>query len=82
MNLIEIEGPTELMQKLKEIEGLSLSYGSARKVGEDLWYVSGYASDEAINAIRSLGGTVTVKMDNEEMRQHLDEIFGPEKRGD
>ena len=50
MQLIRIAGPTEPMRRLAEIEGLDFERTSARRLDDDRWQVSGYATDDALVA--------------------------------
>jgi hypothetical protein len=47
VQLVRISGPTEPMRRLGEVAGLDFERTSARRVADDRWQVSGYASDEA-----------------------------------
>ncbi len=55
MQLIRIAGPTEPMRRLPEVDGLVFERTSARRLEDDRWQVSGYATDEALAALRERG---------------------------
>ncbi len=55
MQLIRIAGPTEPMRRLAEVEGLDFERTSARRLDDDRWQVSGYATDAACAALRERG---------------------------
>jgi murein tripeptide amidase MpaA len=55
MQLIRIAGPTEPMRRLAEVDGLTFGRTSARRLDDDRWHVSGYATDEALATLRERG---------------------------
>ena len=55
MRPVRVVGATEPMRRLGEISGLDFERTSARRVGDDRWQVAGYASDEALAALRERG---------------------------
>ena len=55
MQLVRIAGPTEPMRRLGEVAGLDFERTSARRLDDDRWQVSGYASDEALATLRERG---------------------------
>jgi hypothetical protein len=55
MRAVRVAGATEPMRRLGEIAGLDFERTTARRVGEDRWEVAGYATDEALAAVRERG---------------------------
>lgn len=52
MQLIRIAGPTEPMRRLVEVDDLDIKRSSARRLDDDRWQVSAYATDAALAAVR------------------------------
>jgi hypothetical protein len=81
MALIQLEGSTEILQGLVDIEGLTLMPATTEPIGVARWRVGGYASDEAVETLRARGATVLVAMTSNEVlgarREQQEEI----KRG-
>jgi hypothetical protein len=76
MNSVQIEGSEEILTtSIKSIPGLSLHDHGTRKLEDDRWVISAYATDEAISALESLGCGVTILMNNEELRAHQLKVF-------
>ena len=55
MRPVRVAGATEPMRRLGEVAGLDFERTSARRVGDDRWEVAGYASDDALAALRERG---------------------------
>ena len=55
MRAVRVAGPTEPMRRLGEVAGLDFERTSARRLDEDRWEVAGYATDEALAAVRERG---------------------------
>lgn len=55
MRPVRVAGATEPMRRLGEVVGLDFERTSASRVGDDRWQVAGYASDEALAALRERG---------------------------
>ncbi len=55
MRPVRVAGATEPMRRLGEVPGLDFERTSARRVGDDRWQVAGYASDDALAALRERG---------------------------
>ncbi len=55
MQLIRVSGPTEPMRRLAEVDGLDFERTSARRLDDDRWQVSGYATDDALTTLRQRG---------------------------
>lgn len=75
MQLIRIAGPTEPMRRLGEVAGLDFERTSARRVDEDRWQVSGYASDEALATLRERGLEVEAVVEREELGEQRGVLF-------
>ena len=75
MQLIRIAGPTEPMRRLGDVEGLQFERTSARRLDDDRWQVSGYASDEALATLRERGLDVEAVVEREELSQERDILF-------
>jgi hypothetical protein len=71
MALIRLEGSTELMRGLGDIDGLTLMAATTEQLGPDRWRVGGYASDEAAETLRARGATVLVVMTTDEVTRAL-----------
>ena len=75
MQLVRIAGPTEPMRRLGEVAGLDFERTSARRVDEDRWQVSGYASDEALATLRERGLEVESVVEREELSEQRSALF-------
>jgi hypothetical protein len=75
MNLIEIRGDRDLVGALGDIVGLTLNRRTATQLEGNQVSISGYASNEALNAVRALGATVTVITSSAEWEQQMAEIY-------
>jgi hypothetical protein len=82
MNLIEIEGPAEILRGLLDVEGLSLSTRSATEISPNRFVVSGTATDAAIATVQSRGATVRTIMDNAQYDAHVNRVFSQIARDD
>ena len=71
MQLVQIEGPTDIMRRLPGIEGLHVSRHSARLQAEGRWQVSAYATDDAVAAVQRDGCAVRVVMTHEEVQSAI-----------
>lgn len=76
MQLVRIAGPTEPMRRLGEVAGLDLERTSARRVDEDRWQVSAYASDEALATLRERGLQIESVIEPEELGAQRSLLFG------
>jgi hypothetical protein len=63
MNLVEITAPSELLRGLDDVAGLKVVDASVSEEDGGEFSVGAYATDEAIEAVRARGATVTVKLD-------------------
>ena len=75
VQLVRIAGPTEPMRRLGEVAGLDFERTSARRVDEDRWQVSGYASDEALTTLRERGLEVEAVVEPEELGEQRSALF-------
>jgi hypothetical protein len=64
------------MRRLGEVAGLNFERTSARRVADDRWQVSGYASDEALAALRERGLEVEAVVEAEELAEQRSVLFG------
>jgi len=55
MQLVRIAGPTDIMRRLGEVEGLDFERTSATRIDDDTWQVAGYATDAALTEIEARG---------------------------
>lgn len=60
MQLIRIAGPTEPMRRLARVDGLDIKRSSARRLEDDRWQVSGYATDDALATLSAQGMQIEV----------------------
>jgi hypothetical protein len=75
VQLVRITGPTEPMRRLGEVAGLDFERTSARRVDDDRWQVSGYASDEALAALGERGLDVESVVEGEELSEQRSVLF-------
>ena len=75
MQLVRIAGPTEPMRRLGEVAGLQFERTSARRLDEDRWQVSGYASDEALATLRERGLDVESVVEAAELSEQRSALF-------
>ncbi|MDP1848799.1 MAG: hypothetical protein Q8K79_13475 [Solirubrobacteraceae bacterium] len=75
MQLVRIAGPAEPMRRLGEVAGLDFERTSARRLDDDRWQVSGYASDEALAALRERGLEVEAVVEREELADQRDVLY-------
>ena len=75
MQLVRISGPTAPMRRLGEVAGLDFERTSARRLPDDRWQVSGYASDEALATLRERGLDVEAVVETEELVQQRSTLF-------
>ncbi|HEV2776311.1 MAG TPA: hypothetical protein VGV90_12025 [Solirubrobacteraceae bacterium] len=75
MQLVRIAGPTEPMRRLGEIAGLDFERTSARRLDEDRWQVSGYASDEALSTLRERGLEVEAVVERDDLAGQRDVLY-------
>jgi hypothetical protein len=76
VQLVRITGPTEPMRRLGDVDGLDFERTSARRLGEDRWQVSGYASDAALAALRERGLEIEAVVEREELDEQRSVLFG------
>ena len=70
MNLIRIEGSSELLRSLQGIADLYLAFGSLRMLSDDRAEVWARAETSAIQQLRALGCDVHVHMDDAALQAH------------
>ena len=75
MQLVRIAGPTELMRRLGDVDGLQFERTSARRLDDDRWQVSGYASDEALATLRERGLEVESVVEPAELSEQRSKLF-------
>lgn len=75
MQLVRIAGPTEPMRRLGEVAGLDFERTSARRLDDDRWQVSGYASDEALATLRERGLEVESVVEREDLSQERSVLY-------
>lgn|GEM_PF-2927860 len=75
MQLIRIAGPTEPMRRLAEVGGLNFERTSARRLDDDRWQVSGYATDDAVAALRERGLDVEAIVEAEALDEQRRVLF-------
>ncbi len=75
VQLIRIAGPTAPMRRLSEVEGLHFERTSARRVGDDRWQVSGYASDDALATLRERGLEIEAVVESEELDEQRKALY-------
>ena len=75
MQLVRIAGPTEPMRRLGEVAGLDFERTSARRLDDERWQVSGYASDEAMAALRERGLEVEAMIEREDLAGQRDVLY-------
>jgi hypothetical protein len=75
VQLVRIAGPTEPMRRLADVAGLQFERTSARRLDEDRWQVSGYASDEALATLRERGLEVEPVVEAAELDEERSVLF-------
>ncbi len=75
MQIIRIAGPTEPMRRLAEIDGLDFERTSARRLDDDRWQVSAYATDAALATLRERGLQVEEVVEPEELAEQRQELY-------
>jgi hypothetical protein len=75
VQLVRIAGPTEPMRRLGDVAGLNVERTSARRLDDDRWQVSGYASDEALATLRERGLDVESVVDAAELDEQRSALF-------
>jgi hypothetical protein len=75
VQLIRIAGPTEPMRRLAEVEGLDFERTSARRLNDDRWQVSGYATDDALVTLRERGLDVETVVDAQALEEQRQVLF-------
>ena len=76
MQLIRIAGPTEPMRRLAEVDGLDFERTSARRLDDDRWQVCGYATGDALTALRERGLEVESVVGPEALDEQRSALFG------
>ena len=75
MQLIRIAGPTEPMRRLAEVDGLDFERTSARRLDDERWQVSGYATDEALTTLRERGLEVESVVEPDALDEQRQALF-------
>jgi hypothetical protein len=75
VQLVRITGPTEPMRRLAQVAGLDFERTSARRVADDRWQVSGYASDEALTTLAERGLQVEPVVDADDLSEQRSVLF-------
>jgi hypothetical protein len=75
VQLVRITGPAQPMRRLGEVAGLNFERTSARRVADDRWQVSGYATDEALAALGERGLEVEAVLDREALSEERSVLF-------
>jgi hypothetical protein len=63
------------MRRLAEVDGLDFERTSARRLGDDRWQVSGYATEEAVAALRERGLDVETVVEPEALDEQRRALF-------
>jgi hypothetical protein len=74
VNLIRIEGGSELLRSLHGIPDLYLALGSLRMLGDDRAEIWARADTGAIQQVEALGCVVDVEMDDTALQAHDDAV--------
>ena len=75
MQLISIAGPTEPMRRLGDVAWLQFERTSARRLDDDRWQVSGYASDDALATLRERGLEVEAVVEPAQLSEQRSVLF-------
>jgi len=75
VQLVRIAGPTEPMRRLGEVAGLNFERTSARRLDDERWQVSGYASDEALATLRERGLEVEAVVERDDLADQRDVLY-------
>ena len=63
------------MRRLGEVRGLDFERTSARRLDDDRWQVSGYATDEALATLRERGLDVEEMLDPDALDEQRDVLY-------
>jgi hypothetical protein len=63
------------MRRLGDVDGLQFERTSARRLDDDRWQVSGYASDEALATLRERGLEVEAVIEPAELSEQRNTLF-------
>jgi hypothetical protein len=74
MNLIQVFGPADALRGLFELEDAHFVRGTMTEHAPDRWELGGYASDAALDGIRSRGLEVVVVEPSAERIARLEEV--------
>ena len=74
MNLIQVYGPAERLRGLFDLDDAHFVRGSMTQHASDRWELGGYASDAALDEIRSRGLDVVVVEGSAERISRLEEV--------
>ncbi len=80
MQLVRIAGPTQEMRRLGEVEGLDFERTSASRLDDDTWQVAGYATDEALDELRSRGLSTELVVPDEQLREQRETLYASIER--
>lgn len=75
MQLIRIAGPADPLRRLAGLEGLDIERSSARRLDDERWQVSAYASDEALATLRERALDVEVVLAPEAIDEQRAVLF-------
>jgi len=63
------------MRRLGEVDGLNFERTSARRLDDDRWQVSGYATDEALAALRERGLEIEAVVEQADLADQHDVLY-------
>jgi hypothetical protein len=63
------------MRRLAQVDGLDFERTSARRLDDDRWQVSGYATDEALTTLRERGLEVESVVEPEALDEQRNVLF-------
>lgn len=75
MQLIRIAGPSEPLRRLARVDGLDIKRSSARRLDDERWEVSGYATDEALAVLREQAVDVEVVLAPDALEEQRQILF-------
>ena len=80
MQLVRIAGPTAEMRRLGDVEGLDFERTSATRLDDDTWQIAGYATDEALEEVRSRGLDAELVVPADQLAQERETLFASIER--
>jgi hypothetical protein len=75
MQLVRVAGPADAMRRLGDVEGLDFERTSARRLDDERWQVSGYATDDALAELATRGLSVEPVVEADELEAQRRDLY-------